>query len=427
MVKRHRKMTVILFLVWLFIFPSKGKNAEIRAEIKRLTFSGNNEVHYPCLSDDGQWMLYVLEEKDGDQTIKVIKVMNIEDKREIELFRSGEKKAPPPFESAYLEVGSKPPLLSGNGKVAVFSLSLSTPENILDHYLAIINTDASDLNIIDFPNETLKGKDYEDLYLRDTSWERVSNYAVSADGERVACALKGQLGPSRYGNPSAIVLLDVRSKRQRTLLAPGFDGSQWNWQSFPCRPFTGGGWAFNLSGNGERLVFGAQSSADKTDYDLYITDWQGEEIKKLTDFHDRWFSQADISHDGQKIVFFYNGQKKDGMGTYIIFSDGSGLKFIGSIVAPKVELFDLSPDGRYILFKHVYKGMILDLLTGKEMTAFDEETPGYIKGLVPMDFPRFPAFWSPRITAISGERTLVTGPPQGKERPEVYLLILKQR
>lgn len=97
------------------------------------------------------------------------------------------------------------------------------------------------------------------------------------------------------------------------------------------------------------------------------------------------------------------------------------------MVAPKVELFDLSPDGRYMLFKHVYKGMILDLLTGKEMVAFDEETSGYIKGVIPMDFPRFPAFWSPRITATNGEKTLLTGPPQGKERPEVYLLILKQR
>ncbi len=422
MLKRCIKIASVLFMAALLVFPAQRIDQGGRPEIKRLTFSGNAEALYPCLSDDGRWMAYVLEVKDEEKTTKVLKVMNTANGRENELFRSGERKAPAPYEDVFLEVGSKPPLLSGNGRKAVFSLSLAEPVSILDHYLAIVNTDGSDWKLIEFPNQALTTKDLRALEFESANWERVANYAVSADGNRVACALKGHLGPRRYGNASAIILLDVQSGRQRTILAPDFDEKGWVWDSYPRHPFTGGGWAFCLSGDGETLVFGSQSSPEKSDYDLYLSEWEGKEVRRLTDFEDRWFSLADISHDGEAIVFFYNGQKKSGMGTYLIRRDGSGLKFISSQAAPRVEFFDLSSDGRYILFMHVYKGMRLDLITGQEKLAFDEETPDYVHGLFPMDFPRFPAFWGPRIMSSRGDRILLVGPPLGREKPEIYLL-----
>jgi WD40 repeat protein len=367
-------------------------------------------------------MLYTIEIKDEQETIRAVRIMNVGDGKERELFRDGEKKAPAPFEDISLLVGSKPPALSGNGRVAVFSMSLGAPANILDHYLAVVNTDGTNLQIIPFPIKALEGKNLKSLEFTGGDWERLSNYAVSSDGKSIACVLKGHLGPRRYGNPSGIVLLDVSTKKQRTILVPDFDGDEWKWPSFPCRPLIGGGWAFALSGNGQKIVFGAQSSADKIDYDLYIVNWDGKEMRRITDFHDRWFSLADISHDGEKIVFFYNGRKKQGIGTYTVNSEGKELKYIKSRLAPRVELFDMSGDGQYILFKHIYKGMILNLNTDLEMVAFDESTPGYAKGLTPMDFPRIPAFWSPKIISLKGSKALLVGPPQGKETPEIYML-----
>jgi hypothetical protein len=98
------------------------------------------------------------------------------------------------------------------------------------------------------------------------------------------------------------------------------------------------------------------------------------------------------------------------------------LKYLESSVGPRIELFDLSGNGRYILYKHVYKGMVFDLQTGKEILAYDEGTPGYIKGIIPMDFPRLPAFWGPRIMSFKGDRVLLVGPPSGKDTPEIHML-----
>jgi hypothetical protein len=312
--------------------------------------------------------------------------------------------------------------LSGNGRIAVFSLSLGEPANILDHYLAVVNIDGTNFRVISFPNEALEGKNLKSLDFTSGNWERVSNYAVSSDGKRIACVLKGHLGPRRYGNPGGIILLDASTQKQRTILGPDFVGNEWKWLSYPRRPLIGGGWAFAMSGNGQKIVFGAQSSADKVDYDLYVVNWDGKKMRRITDFHDRWFSLADISRSGEKIAFFYNGRKKQGMGTYTVNGSGENLKYIKSRSAPRVELFDMSGDGQYILFKHIYRGMILNLKTGLEMVAFDESTPGYAKGLTPMDFPRIPAFWSPKIMSLKGDRALLVGPPQGKETPEIYML-----
>ena len=427
MIKKYKQIALAATIFWMAAAPINSSNTDIRSNIRRLTYSGNNVAQYPCLSDDGRLMLYIVEIKNNEETRKAVKVINVENGKEKELFCDGKRKALAPFEDISLIVGSKPPVLSGNGRVAVFSLSLGEPADILDHYLAVVNTDGTDFQIINFPFDSLKGKDLESLDFTSSDWERVSNYTISSNGVHIACVVKGHLGPRRYGNPSGIIFFDNINKKQKTVLAPDFNGSEWIWPSLPRQPLSGGGWAFGMSGNGQWLLFGAQSSEDKNDYDLYVTNRDGEKITRITDFHDRWFSLADISHDGKKIVFFYNGIKKQGMGTYTVNIDGSGLKYLESRIAPRIELFDMSGNGRYVLFKHIYKGMILDLNTGLERVAFDAETPGYITGLMPMDFPRIPAFWRPKIMSFRGDKALLVGPPRGKETPEIYMLTIDVR
>jgi hypothetical protein len=427
MTKKFIAIAALFMLICIEVLPIEIKTTSHPRSIKRLTYSGNNLAQYPCLSDDGRWMLYVLEIKDGDKTIKTVRLMNIEGRKERELFRDGKKSALVPYEGTPLLLGSKPPILSGNGGVAVFSLSLGLPHQIKDHYLAVVKSDCSDFWITAFPFEALKGRDLTSLEFTNGDWERISHYAISHDGQRMAIILKGHLGPRRYGHPSGLIFLNLQSKKQRTILAPDFIEKEWKWSSFPRRPLSGGGWAFAMSGGGEEIVFGAQSSPDVNDYDLYITAWEAKNIKRLTDFADRWFSLADINNQGEKVAFFYNGTKKQGIGSYTIQSDGSRLEYLVSDVAPRIEFFDMSGDGRYLLFKHIYRGMLLDLSTGRETVAFDEETSGYIKDLIPMDFPRFPAFWRPRIMNFSGDRILLMGPPKGKEKPEIYLLIMSAK
>jgi hypothetical protein len=417
-------LVAVVSLLWITASMIGKENPSPRREIKRLTFSKNNVVHFPTLSDDGRWMLYILEIKDGESSIKTLQVMNTENGKEVELFRSGTHKAPAPFQKVTLAMGSKPPVLSGNGRQVVFSLSLGEPANILDHYLGVINTDGTDLRIFSFPIEALEGKDVKSLDFMSREWERVSNYTVSRDGNRIVCVLKGHLGPRRYGHPSGIIFLDTVNRKQRTILAPNFSREEWIWSSQPRRPLTGGGWALCMSGDGNKVLFGAQSSEDINDYDLYIGNWEGQEVTRITDFHDRWFSLADMGQAGEKVVFFYNGSKKQGIGTYACNSDGSGLEYLESKAMPRIEFHDLSGNGRYIFFKHIYTGMIRDLQNGREIVAFDERTPGYASGLVPMDFPQSPAFWGPKIVSFSGDRILLFGYPQGKTTPEIYMLNL---
>lgn len=424
MKKKFISIIAANLLFWAATFPISSKNNIIQNQIKRLTSSGNDKVQFPTLSDDGRWMLYVLEKKENNKVKKSLRIMNIEEGTEKELFHCGAQNAPAPFQDVPLLVGSKPPALSGNGQVAVFSLSLGEPESIRDHYLAFIHADGTDLTVINFPISALKDYDHTRLDFKSDEWERVSNYVISDDGRRIASLLKGHMGPRRYGQTSGLVFLDTLNKSQRTILAPDFSDEGWIWASNPRRPLSGGGWAFSMSGNGEKVVFGAQSSSDSTDYDLYISDWQGEGYKKITDFQDRWFSQADISRDGQRIIFYYNGKKQQGIGTYFVNSDGSGLKYLESRTAPRIEFIDMSANGRYVFFKNVYRGMVLDLDTGQEIVAFDEKTPGYSSGMIPMDFPQIPAFWGAEVTSFRGDAALLIGSPPGKESPEIYLLQL---
>jgi hypothetical protein len=425
-----RKKILCIFSMAIFIFiglrSALSKDAGSRGTIKRLTFSGNDSVLYPCLDDDGKCMLYVLEVKEGEQITRVLRMLEIETGKETELFRDKTMKGPEPFKDIPLLLGSKPPRLSGNGLIAVFTLSLDQPANILDHYLAVVRTDSTDLRIYSFPMEPLKGVDYKKFEFTTSEWERVSNYALSSNGERIVCALKGHSGPIRYGNASALVLLDTGRDSQLTILAPDFDGKGWKWKSPPYRPLTGGGWALGINGSGERIIFGAQSSDDATDYDLYLCDREGKKTERITDFHDRWFSLAELSQDGEKVVFLYTGKKEHGIGTYVMNIDESELEYLEPQVSPRMEFCDLSGNGQYILFKSIYRGFLFDLKTNKATLAFDENTPGYVSGEIPMDFPPYPAFWCPGLMSQDGKRILLVGPPEGKGNAEIYLLSFEE-
>ena len=424
MIRRFIPIIVVFIVFWSLHTTSMTAEENSRGDIQRITRSGNDIAKYPCLSSDGQKMLYTLEIKADEAETKAIKFMNLEDGTETELFRGGTQPAPSPFEASLLRVGSKPPVLSGNGKIAAFTLSVDGPLKLQDHFLAVLPTDGSGIWITSFPIQNLEGVDLNSFEFETGDWERVANYSISADGKRIACLVKGHLGPRRLGSTSGIILLDVATKKQTTLLAPEFKTEKWTWTTFPRRPSTGGGWAFCMSEDGQTVAFGAQTSEDANNYDLYTAQWTSREIKRLTDFSDRWFSLADISQKGQSIIFFYSGQKKQGIGTYRINPDGTELTYLKSRITPRVDFFDLSGDGRFLLYKNIYQGKRLDLQTGEESVAFSDQTLGYVKGSMPMDLPHFPSFWNPQIMNASGDRILLVGPPQGKDSPEIYLLII---
>ncbi len=422
----RRFIPIILAIIIFCALHATSMTAEDNTEgqIRRLTRSGNNVAKYPCLSSDGQTMLYTLEIKESGEEARAIKIMNLGDGTETELFRDGTQPAPSPFEEGFLRVGSKPPILSGNGKIAVFTLSIDGPLNLQDHFLAVLSTDGSEFWMTSFPIQNLVGVDLKSNEFKNGDWERVANYALSADGNRIACLVKGHLGPRRFGSASGIIFLDVATKKQTSLLAPEFKADGWTWTSFPRRPSTGGGWAFCMSEDGQTVVFGAQSSDDPNNYDLYTVQWMSKDIEQLTDFNDRWFSLADITQNGQEVLFFYNGRKKQGIGTYRINRNGTGLIYLESHFAPRIEFFDMSGDGRFAIFKNIYQGKKLNLQTGEEIVAFSDKTEGYVQGITPMDFPHFPSFWRPQIMSTSGKEILLVGPPQGKDSPEIYLLTI---
>jgi hypothetical protein len=90
----------------------------------------------------------------------------------------------------------------------------------------------------------------------------------------------------------------------------------------------------------------------------------------------------------------------------------------------RIDYFDISGNGRFVLYKNIYQGKRLNLEKGEEIVAFSDKTQGYAQGLMPMDFPHFPSFWRPQIVNATGDRILLIGPPQGKESPEIYLLTI---
>jgi len=424
-----KKLIPLLSAVLLFsltIFPNESGRSDLNGIIKRLTHSGSNTVHFPSLSDLGHKVIYILEIDDSERLTKSVQILDVETGEKNELFRGGIKSAPPPFSDSFLNVGTKPPIISGDGRIAVFSLSLGEPSNIPDHYLAVVHTDGTSFKLFPFPIEALEEKDLKSYEFNNTEWERLSNYAVNTDGSRIACIVKGHLGPSRYGNPSGIILIDMATEKQHTLLAPDFIDENWTWTDFPKRPLTGGGWGFGLSGNGQKIIFGAQSSTDKTDYDLYSMDWTGDNLTKITDFNDRWFSLADISQNGRQILFYYTGQKKQAIGSYLLQENSPDIKFLQTFSGSRIEFFDMSGNGKFVAYLQGYSGKIFDIQTGTDYTAFNESTDGYAEGISPMDFPRFPSFWCPKIFNQTGDRMLLVGFPPGRTTPEIYMLYLNK-
>lgn len=112
----RRFMPIILAIIIICALHATSMTAEqnSKGHIRRLTQSGNNVAKYPCLSSDGQKMLYTLEIKESEEETRAIKIMNLEDGTETELFRDGTQPGPSPFGESFLRVGSKPPILSGN-------------------------------------------------------------------------------------------------------------------------------------------------------------------------------------------------------------------------------------------------------------------------------------------------------------------------
>ena len=414
-------VTITLILLWGSVEAHHPALPDSQAQVKRLTFSGSSSAQHPCLSLDGRIMLYIVETVENGTPVRCVKIMNLENGTERDLFRDGMQTAPSPFEGASLLIGSKPPLLSGNGEIAVLSLSIDKPVSIIDHYLAVIPTDGSATWITSFPIADLAGKDPADMGFENGDWERIANYAVDRRGKRIACLLKGHLGPRRFGSASGIVLLDVDAKHHDTLIAPCFREEEWKWDSSPRRPLSGGGWAFSMSADGGTIVFGAQSSDDPDDYDLYLADWNDKTIHKLTEFNDRWFSLADIDQEGKKIVFFYAGKKQQGIGTYIIGRDGTGLKYLKSQTLPRIEFCEFSDDGRFIFYKDVYRIMRLRIGNGEETTVLSESASDSLTETAPLDFPQFPSFWMPRVVSLDGKLMLIEGIPRGKAASEIYL------
>jgi hypothetical protein len=412
----------LVFIIWIACQLLLSDGLTGKSAIKRLTFSNNNRVIFSSISGNGLYAIYTLDIISGTGSKKSLRRIELNTGKEVEIFTEGETKTGGLPGRGELLLGSKPPLLNGDGSRAFFLLSMGNPDNLIDHVLAIANPGRPEIETLQFRMAALEGEDIKAAGFRSANWERISNFAVSTDGTRIALALKGHLGPLRYGNCSGIILLDLKAKKQRTILTPEFKNEGWTWSSFPSNPLLGGGWAFALSGNGEKVLFGARSSEDKTDYDLYVADWNSGNIKKITDFSDRWFSLADMDFDGKEAVFYYNGEKKQGIGTYRINTDGSEMRILMSPSQPRIELVGMAGNGSLIYYKNVYQGMVLDLKKGEESILFDERVPGYVRGVIPMDFPQVPAFCTPKIASLNGDRILLAGPPLDRQSFELYLL-----
>ncbi|MBN1271712.1 MAG: hypothetical protein JXB26_05520 [Candidatus Aminicenantes bacterium] len=424
-----KKLILIPAVFLILMIPARllSIQAGIEREISRLTFTKEIAVLYPGMTGDGTRIIYMGEKTRDDKVIRSVRLWDTRSGKETVLFEDGSTKIPESFSDINLVVGSKPPLLSQDGRTAVFSLSSSGPEMTLDHYLAVVSTDNIKYDIYSFSIPALEEIEWKKLEFQNTQWDRIAAYGISGDGKTVACVLKGHIGPTRYGTPSAIVFLDTANKTKRFLLAPQFDKNSWVWKTFPGYPLTGGGWSFCLSGNGQKVVFGARSSEDPLDYDLYIADTSNGKVARLTDFHDRWFSLADISFDAGRVVFYYSGGKKMGQGTYVLNGDGSDLRYLTTKAGTPIEFYDMSVDGQYILFKDVYAGILMNLETGEKITAFDENTQGYVSGIIPMDFPKIPSFWTPVICSRNAGRILLSGTPTENSHSEVYILLLTRR
>ena len=406
------------------VVPGEGRAESI--QLQRLTFSKEDVVSYPSMDEAGKLVAYRHELLDPTKGEKVasVRVLQVDGLISKVIFTDGTLKAPPPHEAYFLVCGTKPPVISGGGGKVVFSLSLGAPVSLEDHYLGVANTDGSGLKVLSLRNEELARHDWRKLGFMDDTWRSLSQYRISHDGQEIACLVKGHLGPRDWPMPSGILLLRTDGSAQRTLLAPKLGEKAWVWEGYPRMPFTGGGWVFELSGNGKKLLFGAQSSADKEDYDLYTMDADGKGIKKVTDIKDRWLVRGDLSNDGNTLSLFYSGRKLDGMGTYVSGFGKEGFRPLSSKFTDRVDFKELSGNGRRIVHRVQGHGLFVIEAGGEEFQVFNERT-GAIQGVKEgVDFPNFPSFWSPRFLSATGDRAVVEAVPSGKERKELFLMRL---
>lgn len=394
-------------------------------QIQRLTYSKDDSVLYPSMDAQGKAVVYRQETvgPEGEKTAS-IRVVRVGDRSTRVLFSDRTLKAPAPHEDQFLRCGTKPPVISGDGTKVAFSLSLGSPLFMEDHYLAVANSDGSDLRVISLRNEELARHEWGKRGFAGDTWRNISQYQINNKGKEIACLVKGHLGAKDILMPSGIVLVNSDGSGQRTLMAPKLGKEGWVWKGYPRRPSTGGGWVFDTSGDGKKVLFGGQSSGEKTDYDLYVMDTDGKEIRKITDFEDRWFVRGDISDRGQTICFFYSGKKLEGIGTYVLGFGRDGLRRLRSQITDRVDFQEMSGHGGSIVHRVSGRGLAFIDANGVEFLIFDERGEGFrgIKG--GLDFPYFPSFWSPSFLSLKGDRILLEAIPTGKDRREFFLLRL---
>lgn len=418
---------LIISLV-ICLLPTGGTSEvkRIPSRIIRLTYTHDGMVRYPSLSDNGDLLLYIHEIKDKKDPLRItrsLRILEIKGGKEKILFTDGKLKAPSPYEGT-LVLGSKPPLLSGNGKRCAFTLALPSPFPYPDHFLGIMDIDGGNLQVVDLKIESLQSFNWRHIGFKGDSWARVAGYAMSQDGKRAACLMKGDMGKGCCGYPSGIVLIDTEDLTTKTLLAPQLEEGKWRWRGYPRNPLMGGGWVFNLSTDGELILFGAQASPKEGDYDLYIINRDGSGLRRLTTFHEPYVVLGHLSGEGAHLVFYYAGKGREGVGTYLLDLRGEGINHLRSRVTERLDYEGISGDGRYIFYSWDGRGMRYSLQGGEEVEIFSPQTPGYVRSGLPMTFPPYPAYFPSRISSFRGERVLIVGTPMGKGQPEVYLVII---
>jgi hypothetical protein len=403
-----------------------GEISYQKGQIKRLTFSNTDTVMYPSIDNKGKRIVFRQETiQSPEKKISSIKLVNVDDLSTRLLFTDSKVKAPPPFEDQFLICGTKPPLISGNGKVVVFSLSLGDPLFMEDHYLGVINADGSNLKVIPLVNENIARHEWKKWGFIDETWRSISQYRISDDGKDVACLVKGHRGARDLAAPSGIVIVHLDGSKPDTVLAPALEKKGWVWKGFPRRPFTGGGWVFDMSGDGKKVFFGAQSSEKKEDYDLYLISSDGKGLRRIAQIKDRWMVRGDISTTAKTFSFFYSGKGLEGMGSYVIgFGKDPGLRLLHSKITDRIDFEEMSGDGKRIIHRVLGKGLALIEADSAEFMLLDDKLrDAYgLRGAV--DFPYFPSFWNPRIMSLKGDRILLEAIPPGKDRREIYLLRL---
>jgi hypothetical protein len=390
--------------------------------LTRLTVSKNDTVMYPSMDAAGKTVVYRQETLDPKgQKIVSIRLVRIEDLSKKILFVDGSVNAPPPHEGRALVCGTKPPVISGDGSTVAFTLTLGSPDFVDDHYLAVIKTDGTGLQILPVKNQTLVGKDLDRWDFEDDSWRTISQYRISNDGRHVACLVKGHMGAREISMPSGILIVASDGTATKTLLTPELQRKGWHWVDSPSRPFTGGGWIFDFSGNGKKVLFGARSSKVEESYDVYTMDADGGGIERLTNIEDRWFVRGDISDDGTIVCLYYSGGKLNGTGTYVAGFGSDDLRRLRSEITDRVDFEEMTGDGTRIFYRILGAGLAVQKADGSEYLILDERrmAPQGLKN--PLDYPYFPSFWNPSFVSVDGGRMILEGVPTGKDRREFFL------